>query len=57
MKSNSDLPCKESVRKFVAFTEQNEFYDIVLIIHFLDRFVSKSIEKNHQRSLLSHCFE
>ena len=34
-----------SVGKFVAFTEKYEFYDIMMIINFLDRFVSKSIEK------------
>ena len=34
-----------SVRRFVAFTETNEFYNVVPVINFMDRFVSKSIEK------------
>ena len=38
------------VRKFVAFTEKYEFYDIMMIINFLDRFVSRSIEKTSKIS-------
>ena len=36
---------KRSVRKIVPFTEKNEFYNIVLIVLFLDRIASKAMDK------------
>ena len=36
--------------------KKNKLYNVVSIINFLDKFVSKSIEK-HQGSHLNHYFE